>query len=162
MLKFAGIILVSGAVSLMGANKASAIKENISARRELLGLLIHIKRSIEHTSTPLNIIYGTFESKALERCGFSELLKSGRTDAFKDALCSSRLVLPEKTAVLYKEIAENIGRSCFKKKELDVLERYIPQISAVDDELEKEDLSKIKLYRKLGILFGILAAVILI
>ena len=57
MVKYIGILLVSGAISLYGAHLAAVRTEKAKMRGELLELLARIKHGIENGALPLADIY---------------------------------------------------------------------------------------------------------
>lgn len=162
MIKYAGIILLSGAISMYGAHLSLAVKEKAEMRTALLELVIRIKNEIEIGAVPMNDIFSLYENKYLEKIGFLSALKSGKPNAFSDAVDTVRSILPESLAKLYVNLAESLGKSRFKTAESEMLARYISQIEAEEKRLAENDLSKIELYRKLGILCGLMTALILV
>ena len=63
---------------------------------------------------------------------------------------------------IYLNLAGILGKSRSGKTEAENLSRYLAEIEKEEEKLIKSDESKIVLYRKLGILAGILAALIFI
>lgn len=162
MLKYVGIIIVSGAVSLYGAYLSSGIIQRKKTRAALLELLIYIKSNIENAALPLETIYKNFSDKYLEKSGFIEKLRSGRPDALYYALENTDIVFDEGIMELYMGVAKNIGTSAFKDVEAEKLKSTIPLIKAQTEKLDKYDDSKSELYKKLGILAGLFLAILLL
>ena len=158
MIKLAGIILVSGAISLASSHKASLIKNNIRIRKELYEFVLHIKGCIETSSTELSEIYRTYTSETLQKTGFLQILSEADGNSFEYALKNSSLFLPGALFSIYLNLAGILGKSRSGKTEAENLSRYLAEIEKEEEKLIKSDESKIVLYRKLGILAGILAA----
>ena len=162
MLKIIGILLVSGAISLYGAHLSVLRRQNAALRAELLELLVRIKNGIENGGLPLADIYAGFNGGITEKRGFCRVLKSGVPDAFARALDEVRAFLPEEYIKIYTALAENLGKSGFRKAECEALTRAIADLSALEKKYAAKDDAKCVLYRKLGVLCGLLAALILL
>lgn len=162
MLKLAGIILISGGIAMAGFYKAFRIKESINIRKALFGFILRVQTSIESEKLSLNDIYLSYNNTVLDKTGFTEILKSGNENPFLHALEESELKLNKGIYEIYRDIAENLGKSRIAREESERLKRYISIIEKSEEELIKKDESAFILYRKLGILTGILAVIILI
>ena len=162
MIKYMGIILISGAISMLGAHKASLVRRDMHIQKAMLEFIMFIKTSIENGAGPLSEIYRMFGNKTLEKTDFIYALKNSGSDAFSYAFERISTHFPEKLSVLYTALGESLGKSRFAHTECEILERYIQQIRSVQDSLSAENESKIQLYKHLGVLAGILAALILI
>lgn len=162
MLKLIGITLVSVAISMYGAYLSSRIKDRKNVRSALLELLVHIKTSIETTCLPLEEIYKSFSNKILEKIGFTKELCSGKNDSFLSAIHIADSYLNKKLTELYSALSFSLGKSYSGNTEVQKLAGYILLIEEECKKLSKEDDSKIELYRRLGLLCGLFAAVILL
>ena len=162
MLKIIGILLVSGAISLHGAHLSVLRRQNAALRAELLELLVRIKNGIENGGLPLTDIYAGFNGKITEKRGFCRILKSGVPDAFARAFEEVRASLPEDCAKLYTALSVTLGKSGFRKAECEALTRAIADITVLEKKYAAQDEAKCVLYRKLGVLCGLLAALILL
>ena len=162
MLKLAGIILVSAAISFAGFHKALKIKDGIRTRRALLEFVLYVKRNIEASSSELSEIYKSYHDEALQKTGFLQILTSQDGNTLEYALKDSALQLPDSLSEIYLNLSRTLGKSRSAKTETENLARYICAIEAEEAKLIKNDETKLMLYRKLGLLSGILAALILI
>ena len=162
MLKIIGILLVSGAISLYGAHLSVLRRQNAALRAELLELLVRIKNGIENGGLPLADIYAGFNGGITEKRGFCRVLKSGVPDAFARALDEVRAFLPEEYIKIYTALSETLGKSGFRKAECEALTRAIADITVLEKKYAAQDEAKCVLYRKLGVLCGLLAALILL
>ncbi len=157
MTRYIGIILISGAISMYGAYLSYRIKVSAKQRKALFELMLYIKTGIENGSVKLTDIYASFDNKYLEDCGFTELLHSASPDALTHALNESNIKMPEEMKNLYLDFASSIGKSSYKASALDVCARYTEENKISEKEEKKEQL-----YSKLGLLCGLLAALLLI
>ena len=162
MLKYIGILLISGAISLFGAHLAAVRAGNARMRGELLGLLERIQNGIDNGALPLADIYAGFHGDILEKRGFCKALKSGTPDALSEALTLIAGDLPKECAETYFSFAASLGKSGFRKTESELVTRFKTNLSALEQTYVAEDTSKCVLYRKLGILCGLFAALILL
>ena len=162
MIKYIGIMLISGALSMYGAFAAARIRTRAAQRKGLIGLLHSIKSGIEFGGAPLEEIYGVFECSALEKSGFCEILRRGSPDSFENAMQCPGLRLGEKEYALFCEYAAKCGKSSSIQNEKQLCERYISLAQNLDDGLCREENSKCALYTRLGVLAGLTAALILL
>lgn len=162
MVKYIGILLVSGAISLYGAHLAAVRTEKAKMRGELLELLARIKNGIDNGALPLADIYAGFHGETLEKRGFCTVLKSGVPDAFSKALAGVKKDLPEECAANYAALAAVLGKSGCCKTESAQIARYSGILTALEARYAKDDAAKCVLYRKLGALCGLFAALILL
>lgn len=162
MIKYAGIILLSGAVSMYGAYLSLKVKENIKLRQALLELIIHIRSHVEASAEPIYDIFAIYESRQLEKAGVLAVLKSTEHNAFGKAIDGIYDTLPERIAILYATLASELGKSKSRTSEVEMLTRYISDIKAEEERLKRDDFAKTELYKRLGILCGLLLALILI
>lgn len=162
MMKYAGIILLSGAISMYGAYLSNRVKEETAVRKALFDLLLHIKCCVENGALPLDEIYKSFDSKILEKTGFIAKLKGGKSDAFYIALTQSGIRVSEEIRELYLQTAQTVGKSRFRAEEAEQLSRYISLIQMREASVMKKDEARQELYKKLGVLCGLLAALLLV
>ena len=162
MTRYIGIILISGAISMYGAYLSYRIKVSAKQRKALFELMLYIKTGIENGSVKLTDIYASFDNKHLEDCGFTELLHSASPDALSHALSESNIKMPEEMKNLYLDFASSIGKSSYKASALDVCARYTELIKAEENKISEKEEKKEQLYSKLGLLCGLLAALLLI
>lgn len=162
MAKYLGIILVSGAISLYGAYLSGKIQEQIALRKALYDLLLHIKCCIDNGALPLPQIYSLFKNPVLEKYGILEYLKRAGTDGIKAALNESTVKIDENIKSLYVQLSDTLGKSAFRTTESETLSRYISLIEIEEQKLIKNDQAKKELYKKLGILCGLMAALVLV
>lgn len=162
MLKLTGIILISGAISMYGAYLSGNVKKSRAFRKGLAELLIHIKNGIDNGGIPLTEIYASFSCKALEKCEFLSVLKDGKSESFSRALKKCEIKLAPEVSEIYERLSKELGKSSSGKSESEKLARAIALAEKEEKKLDAEDSSKIELYSKLGVLCGILAALLLI
>lgn len=161
MLKITGIILISAGITMAGCYKAHKIKEGILTRKALYCLILHIKSKIESSAARLPEIYASYDNTLLNKTGFTAYLKKGGIDAFSKALEYTHLNLPDTLCKTYGELASRLGKSRSVTEESRLIEDYVREIRAEEEKIIKNDEAKLVLYRKLGIIAGLLAAIIL-
>lgn len=162
MIKYIGIIIISGAISLYGAHLSGKVQEEIALRKAFYELLVYIKCCIENGNLPLPEIYSSFKNEIFEKYGISHNLKSQSTDAMKTALYECPVKIDSSVKSLYIQLSDSLGKSPFRLAESETLARYISLVEIEEKKLIKNDLAKKELYRKLGILCGLMAALILV
>ena len=119
-----------------------------------------IKNGIEYGGAPLDEIFGVFHSPELEACGFEEILKSRVPDALEKAMNCNGLIIGKKESDLFCEFASKCGKSGFSENERKLCERYTALAEALDKSLCAEEATRCELYRRLGVLCGLLFALI--
>ncbi len=162
MIKYIGIILTSGAISLYGAFASSKVKSAAKHRKALIELLYAIKSGIEYGGVSLDEIFCTFENSTLEKCGFISILRSPSPNAFENALECENLLISETEKALFCEFAKKCGKSYYTFGEQKLCERYIALAEAQDKKLCADENAKCTLYKRLGVLCGLLFAIILL
>ena len=159
MIKITGIILISSAISACGAYLSAKITQRKKFRKALFELLLYIKTCIENGNLPLNRIYENFYDSDAEKYGFLTVL---RKSGLKDALISVKDELPEELYELYLSFSESAGKSLYSSSESALCARYVELIKEKEKKIAEKEAVKQLLFRRLGILCGLLAALLLI
>ena len=160
MIKYAGIIVISCAISLFGAIKASEVNQKTKLRAEILRLICHIEAGIKYGSFHLSEIFGSFKSDLLEKNGFMTEIRSGCTDTGKIIESTlSALSTEEKTKL--SQFFSQLGKSYCREEEISLCKYYISSLKSIYEANEKKDKAKAVLYKKLGIICALLTAIIL-
>lgn len=162
MIKYVGIILVSGALSMYGSLIANKVLNTGKQRRAIIELLYCIKNGVAFGKVPLENIFASFESPILEKCGFLVLLKSKYPDALVKACNCENLCLPHDEKNLLCSFASECGKSAFYENEALLCQRYIEIFEQKEKALHTEETNKAHLYSRLGILLGLVLALMLI
>jgi len=162
MIKYIGIILISGAISMYGAYLSYRVRTSAMQRKALLELMIYIKTGVENGPVKLCDIYASFDNKHLEDCGFIKLLHSPSPGSLEKALSESRIRIPENIKSLYIDFSKSIGMSSYKRDAISICERFTGLIKAEEAKISEKEEKKEQLYRKLGLLCGLLSALLLI
>lgn len=159
-IKYLGILAISCAISVFGAIKASEIKHKSEARKEILHFLMHVETGIKYGSSSLAEIYDSFKSDLLDKCGFTNIIRQGPPYTFSVEGSFSELSKEENSYL--SEFFTKIGKSYSREEEIKLCRYYISVFELFYEESKKNDKSKAVLYRKLGIICALLAAIILI
>ena len=162
ILKIAGTCLVVCGTTFSGYLRAKKIKEQIMLRKSLYKLLLHIKKGISGDGMGLKEIYSSFDSAFPEKTGFLDILKSDRENPLNDALETVRTYLPEELYNIYQEFSENLGKSRSGECEVQLILRYEDIILKKEESYIQKDETEIQLCKKLGLLAGIIAAIVFI
>lgn len=162
MIKYIGIILISGASSMYGSLLANKILNTGKQRRAIIELLYAIKNGISFGNVPLESIFESFENPVLSKCGFLSLLKSKHPDALVRASKCKNLNLPNDEKNLLITFACECGKSPFYENEALLCQRYIEIFEQKDKTVCIEEKNKANLYSRLGLLCGIVFALMLI
>lgn len=162
MLKYIGLILLSGGIGMYGAYLSSRLKKCGKQRKSIIELMYAIKNGVEYGGIPLDEVFNSFESDVLFSCGFMNMLRSKAPDCLYNAFMCEGLLLCEREKKLCLEFAKKCGKSGFSDSEAKLCSRYISLLEALDKESSEKEKSKSLLYTRLGILCGLFAALILI
>ena len=160
MIKYAGIIAISCAISIFGAVKASDIKQRSEIRREILRFLSHIESEIKYGASPLSEIYFSFKSDLFDKCGFTNALKQGCL--YSELIYNTLSDLSSEEKSKLSEFFSKIGTSYSRDEEISLCRYYISVFESFYETNEKSDKAKAVLYKKLGIICALLTAIILI
>ncbi len=160
MLKYIGIFILACSLSAYGVVMSSSLKAKNNLRKEILVLLKNIERSIKYGNTSVINIINECDLPYLNKCGFCKTF-SGIHSA--QAVVNSTLgELSTKDRENLVTYFSNFGKSQFCEYELKNCRYYIDYFEKTQSDIEKDIAVKINLYKKLGLLTGILSAIILI
>ena len=160
MIKYIGIFILSCSISVYGVILSNSLKEKLALKKEITFLLRNIER---------NIIYKSKSCiETVRQCGLPLLEKSGFCKSFSG--CDSAVTttnthlsaLDDEDRKMLCEFFSRLGKSSLGEYELQNLRYYLDYFEKSLTESEKNINTKIMLYKKIGLLAGILAAIILI
>ncbi|MBQ8759472.1 MAG: stage III sporulation protein AB [Clostridia bacterium] len=160
MLKYAGIFILASSLSAYGAHLSSSLKANYILRKEILQLLRDLERSIRYANTPI--------IEVIRSCRLPALMKSGFCDTFNGcdnaeiAINSTLFCLSEKDREMLCAFFKRFGKSVYGEYELKNCNSLIEYFEKNLAESEKEVNTKSLLYKKIGLIVGILSAIIFI
>ena len=158
MLKYAGICLVSVSMSLYGVIKAHEIKKSITLRKNILELLYHIENSIAYSGKRKDSIFKSFSPVPQALQNF--LTEICRTDDIYKCVNNHLSILCKNDRQMLTGFFMALGKSTRCEKEAKNCRQFISEFEKSAQNTEKEQLNKITLYRKLGIIFALITAVI--
>jgi len=162
MLRLFGIILFSGTAAVYGIYLSMRISTGARQRKALISLMYAIKSGIQFGSSILSDVYGSFSDDTLEKAGFMKILRSGKPQALKDALGCKGLMLSKDVLCNLTEFSKKLGHSGFAENEELMCSRYIAMLEEEDRKLCVQEKVREDLCRRLGLLSGLFAALILI
>ncbi len=160
MLKYAGITLLSASIAVFGLIKSSEIKKALAIRKDVIGLLYAIENALQFGGKTKDCIFKSFNCNTNELKAFLASMLDGQNvhEYVKVHLCS----LTDEDKKLLSDFFINFGKSTKCESELESLRHFIAEFERIGKQTEKEQQGKILLYRKLGIIIALLAAVIFI
>ena len=160
MIKYIGILILSCSLSVYGAILSDSLKQSHNLKKEITELLRNLER---------NILYGSKSCvEIIRECNLPLLTKSGFTDAFSgcdnaELTISTYLSsLSANDRQMLGEFFSRLGKSAFCEYELKNLRYYLDYFEKTLEDSEKNVNSKVILYKKIGLIAGILAAIIFI
>ncbi len=162
MLKLFGILLVSSAITLYGLCRAKDLERQKKNRHALAALMLHLQNGISHGGLPQETLYASFHNEQLEKEGFCAILRNGEPGALTQALEQTKLGLSDNMRTHYLELAEGLGKSGFRAVESERLARFLGEIAVENEKSDKEDAARQMLYKRLGLLGALLAALLLL
>lgn len=155
-----GAVLVFASCAAMGAYAASLYRRAVEELEAFYDLAVYIGAQIDSFLVPLDVIYGSYTDKRLERVGFLQALReNGGTEALMAV--REKLYISNEAAGELERFFSGLGRHGPNDEV-----RYCTACTGRLAEIlkaEKEALGgKVKLCRAFGALFGIMLAVILL
>lgn len=171
-MKIAGSVLVITATTLLGMGKVAELKNRYVQMEYLRQLFCQIQSEIRYARTPLGEIFLSIGGQAGEpyRTWLIEMSremerKTGDTFSVIWAKgvksCLTGCGLPGEEILRLAEFGSHFG-SADAQLQIKTIEHYLAQLSLSMSELNKELGTKAKLYRCLGIMGGMLIAVMLL
>lgn len=141
------LIILSSVISSYYYEKS--IKENIEKLKILIDLINYIKVNIEYFSISIEEILNEYDTK-----------KHWKKSILKDGKFEIKYI----DSTLKKEITSfflSLGKG-YKKEQISLCEYTLKNLICVYDNLKKENVKKVKIYRSLSLFFGIGLVILLI
>ena len=160
MIKIIGILILSSSISVYGTLCSSALKEAIRLRYEIIQLLNSIQNGIRYGSVPIDRIINDRKFPLIEKSNFYDLYNSGGNMQDIIGECFKSLSKEDKDMLL--SFFTTIGKTAYSEKEINLCFYYVDYFEKTQAEREKDTASKVLLYKKIGIVSGILCAIIFI
>ena len=160
MIKLLGIFLISSSVCVYGMNLSRKVKYTNTLREDIYLLLKAIERDIKFGCIPISRILASYTpiTKSIE-----ELLSSLSNEKNADNTIEENLqLLTENEREKLKVFFSVIGKSSCSEKELILCRNCIDFFEEINAKSKKDADTSATLYRKLGILGGIMTIIILI
>ena len=160
MLNFLGIIFLCSSVCCLGVILGEKQKNASKLTEEILDLAGNITRNIKYEKKPLYYIYTTYSSPMLENRGFLQDLRQGNN--IEQSVNNNLYELTKAQREDIISFFNGIGKSTHSKNELEKCNLYLEIFKEQNAAVQKEAKTKSLLYKKLGIIFAIMLAIILI
>ncbi len=158
MIRLIGVCAVIAGSYIAGALGASFYKKQLLQTEGLYRLVCKIKADIEGLNLPLSDIYASFSDRALDECGFTEILRSsGLTQA---SFCVDLCVSSEVSSII-DELSARLGNGSREEQVL-LCQHYGGRLSELCSLLSAEQRQKSKLVRTVCAAAGAMIAIMLI
>lgn len=158
MLKYAGICLLSVCMAIYGVIKSADIKKALVLRKSVTQLLHHIENSVTYTGKSKDDIFNNFSTTDTSLSAF--LRELCNTDETEKCINRHLDILSKKDKQMLTAFFNGLGKSTRREKEAKYCLLFTEEFERQGIDAEKEQLNKIMLYRKLGIIFALITAVI--
>lgn len=160
MFKYIGIFILSASISAYGALKASTLKTELGARAEIILLLRSIERCIQYGGNSLESTIKNCPCHKLKKLGVLDELSN--FESTSDLPENSLLFLSENDKKEFVSFFLTLGKSAKSEIELKKCRYLINYFESTQKDSEKNTETKANLYRKIGLITGIMAAIIFI
>lgn len=158
ILRYIGILLIFLASTVFGFALARSARIKLKNNDGLIFLIRHIRQKIGYFKSTPKEIYETFENQELSRAGFTEILcRDGLTEAIERVDCFD---LDENCEAALREYARNIGKTPLGEQ-IAASDYLLELLEANQKRLCEEFPAKNKVYSSMGMLFGIMAVILL-
>lgn len=160
MHKLLGILLIVVSGSTLGSQCAAMLKRRVRVLEAIIKMLDSLEIKISTFATPLDDFFASYKDELLESCGF---LQGVRENGFLNALKSSadKMYLTEEDVCLLSEFADDsIHFSATEQARR--CHYYKCECENLADQAKESIPLYTRLLGSLGIMSGILAAVLII
>lgn len=158
-IRYFGILLVFAASTVFGFSMASSAGTRLRNNEGLIFLIRHIRQKIGYFKSTPSEIYASFENRDLEKNGFCKVLcEKGLLEAIERVNCFE---LDENCENALKEYAGQIGKTPLGDQ-ISSCDYLIELLETGQKRLCEEYPAKRKVYSSMGMLFGIMAAIMLL
>lgn len=160
MLKYIGILILACSISAYGTFLSSSLKATYNLRKDIIQLLKDIERSIKYGNVPIIEAIKSCKHPNLQKSGFCNIFSGCENAEF--AINSTLYSLSEKDKEMLSNFFSRLGKSAYGEYELKNCRFFIEYFEKTQADSEKEITSKSLLYKKIGLIIGILSAIIFI
>ena len=160
MIKAAGIILLSASVYIYGTFLSRRTGYTQAVREEILSLLKAMERDIKYGRRPISEILTSFNAETQSVQSFIHAVSDGKCVSVEADRHFYNLSLSERDKIT--RLFSEIGKSSSSDKELILCRNCIDFFGENNAKTKKDSDSGSLLYRRLGLIGGILTIIILI
>lgn len=160
IIKYMGIILLSGSVSCFGVILSSRLKQVYRLRTEVISLLKDIERGIIHGRIPVSVILRDFPDGKLRQTGFCQRIMKLQNPY--SAVEESLAIFSDEDKKMLVGFFSQLGKSGSSECERQNCRYIIDYFEKTQPVSEGEITEKASLYRKISATFALLTAIILI
>ena len=158
MLKYAGICILSVSMAIYGVIKSSEIKKSLTLRKSVAELLCYIENNVTYAGKSKNDIYKSFSPSCNQVSSF--LIDLSNDGNIRESINKHLDILNKEDRRMLETFFTEFGKSTRREKEAKSCRLFREEFEKQGIDTEKEQMNKILLYRKLGIIFALITAVI--
>ena len=160
MLKYIGIFILASSLSVYGTVLSESLKESNLLRKEVIQLLNSIERSIRYKGASYVVIIRECSLPFLRKSGFCEGILN--YENAERTINTTLSVLSEEDRRMLCEFFSNLGKSPYSEQVLKLCSYYIDYFEKTQADVDKNLNTRVLLYKKIGLIAGILTAIIFI
>ncbi len=152
--------LILAVCVILGFAAGGMAKLRVRQLEAFCGLVGHIRSEIGYSARPLESIFNAYSDETLDECGF---LSAARTGGAVTAMtfARARLCLTEEEIDGLERFFGSLGRHNLDE-ELVCCEKFQKQLAESSGKAREALPGRLRLCRTLGILFGVLAAILML
>lgn len=161
MIKLIGILFIALATGACGFEYASMFKRRLKSLEAITTLIESLTVRIGSFLTPLGEFFDTYSDELLEKSGFLKYLREGKS--FSDAirLCREALFLEAEDIALLCEFGDGLG-AINVQEEVKRCGLYKNKCAERLNEAKRELPLRLRLYKSIGFMSALLAAVLVL
>lgn len=160
IIKFLGLSLITLSLTLLGNALSEEEKNKQALKEEFLRLLLEIERGIRYGGKPIETILECFTSPVLENSGLIGEMRNSKQYVY--TIQNADILVDFSDKKLLCSFFENIGKSTNCEKELVICRECIERLQESIKKSHVECEKKAYIYRRMGLMSGILSVIILI
>ena len=158
MLKYVGLVLVCVSIAVFGVVKSEEIKKALALRKSVTELLYSMENAVSGTGKGKLDIYRDFAENSGKLSTFLDQMAKGEDE--RKCVEKHLSSLCENDRKMLAEFFSDFGKYKDCESQVKMCRYFIKEFERAGQENEKEQRNRILLYRKLGIIFALVTAVI--
>ena len=159
MIKLVGILFIAIATGACGFEYATMLKCRLRSLEAILSLIESLEARISAFLTPESEFFYTYSDELLEKSGFLEHLRGGKGFSEAVSLCADALFLDVCDIELLREFGDGLG-AISVESEVKRCSFYKNKCKERLEELKAQLPLRLRLYKSIGFMSALLAAVL--